>query len=514
MRSLPLICLWTALLMVPPLQAGAEQDSFRLTDDDRFALYATPQQLHWFTDNKLNPLGEMALRWLKNAQQHGLRSQDSALSVLQQQIRSITPDTLRDTDERLTATLMRLAEELALGQVRPAVADPDWHISTDTFNGVSFLTTLLHQNVNAASLDAAMQALLPQNPDYAFLQRMLAEYQHIAKRGGWPAVGQMPLLRPGEQHAELVNVRQRLAVEFPKLNTYTNPLSIYDAELVEVVRKFQRRYSLKVDGIIGSATLEALSVPVSQRIAQLRNSLERLRWLPEAPGERYLMVNLAGYHLTAIEDDQIALNMRVIIGRSYRQTPSFNSAMSHIVFNPYWNVPNKIARLDILPKQQENPTYLAEQQFQVFEQIDDQRIERRIDSIDWQQLSSRYFPYRLRQQPGPLNALGTMKFMFPNPWSIYLHDTPQKELFAQSQRNFSSGCIRVEDPLALAAFSLNRPDSDELIERVLESRQNKGQTLKTPLPVFAIYQTAWSENGEIRFAEDHYGRDARMAKFL
>lgn len=514
MRSLPLLCFWAILLIVPPSQAGAKQGSFSLTDDALQTLYHSPSQLHWFTDQQLNPLGEMAIAWLGKTDQHGLRSSDYQLRRLQQQINNVTAASIRQTDEILTATLLRLSEELALGRIRPAVADPDWHISGDDFDSIAFLATLLHHDADAGALDNALQDLLPKSPDYQFLQQKLAHYQHIAKRGGWPAISDTPLLRPGEQHPELVNIRQRLAVEFNDADVFSNPVDVYDPALVDTVKRFQERYSLKVDGIIGSATRKAMSAPVSQRISQLRTSLERLRWLPENPGERYLMVNLAGYLLTAIENDNVALNMRVIIGRSYRQTPSFSSNMSHIVFNPYWNVPNKLARLDILPKQQADPGYLFEQKFQVFENIDGQRFERRIDSIDWQQLSSRYFPYFLRQQPGPQNALGTMKFMFPNPWSIYLHDTPQKELFAQSQRDFSSGCIRVEDPLALAEFSLNQPDSKQLIERVLASRQNRGQTLHTPLPVYAVYQTAWSENGEIRFAEDHYGRDARMANFL
>lgn len=514
MRSLSLLCLWLILLAAPPLQAGANPDSFSLTDDVREALYDSPTRLHWFNGNNLNPAGEVAVKWLESAEQHGLNRRHYPLPKLQQQLRHMQPAKARGTDELLTASLLRLTEELALGRIRPAVADPDWHISGDAFDSVAFLASLIADKADASTLDNAIAGLLPQTPDYAFLQKMLAQYRQIAKRGGWPAIGDLPLLRPGDQHAEIVNIRQRLAAELTGIDVHHNPVDIYDPQLVDAVKLFQQRYSLKVDGIIGNATHTAMNQPVRQRISQLQTSLERLRWLPNDPGDRYLMVNLAGYHLTAVENNHITLNMRVIIGRSYRQTPSFHSDMSHIVFNPYWTVPNKIARLDILPKQQADPDYLASQQFQVFEKIDDQRIERRISEIDWQQLNSSYFPYILRQQPGPLNALGTMKFMFPNPWSIYLHDTPQKALFAENQRNFSSGCVRVEDPLALAAFSLNQPDSQQLIDNLLASRQNRGKTLNTPLPVYAVYQTAWSENGELRFASDHYGRDSRMAKFL
>ncbi|HET8807278.1 MAG TPA: L,D-transpeptidase family protein, partial [Methylophaga sp.] len=432
MRSLPFFILWTILLIVPPLQAGAKLNNVTLTNDARLALYQEPTQLHWFDNLQLNKRGEVAINWLNNADKHGLKSRDYQLPRLLRQVNNITQDNVREIDELLTANFLRLTEELAIGRIRPAIADPDWHISGDQFDSVIFLDDLLKQNADAELLNNAMQALLPQTPDYGFLQQTLADYHLIAKQGGWPVIGDMPLLKPGEQHAELSNIRQRLAAEFNDISVHSYPVEVYDEQLVEAVKQFQQRYSLKVDGIIGSATRKAMSAPVSQRITQLRTSLERLRWLPDDPGERYLMVNLAGYQLTAIENETIALNMRVIIGRSYRQTPSFNSDMSHIVFNPYWNVPSKIARLDILPKQQADPDFLASQQFQVFEKIDDLRIERDIDEINWQQLSSSYFPYVLRQQPGPLNALGTMKFMFPNPWSIYLHDTTQKELFAQS----------------------------------------------------------------------------------
>lgn len=514
MRSLPLLCLCAFLLAAPPLKADVNPDSFVLTDDVREALYDSPTRLLWLTGGKLNPTGEVAVKWLENVEQHGLNSRDYQLPKLHQRLRHIQPSKARATDEWLTASLLRLTEELALGRIRPAVADPEWHIKEDTFDSVAFLASLIANKADASTLDKAISKLLPQTPDYAFLQKMLAQYRQIAKHGGWPDIGDLPLLRPGDQHAEIVNIRQRLAAELTGIDVHHNPVDIYDPQLVDAVKLFQQRYSLKVDGIIGNATHTAMNQPVRQRISQLQTSLERLRWLPNDPGDRYLMVNLAGYHLTAVDNNRITLNMRVIIGRSYRQTPSFNSEMSHIVFNPYWTVPNKLARLDILPKQQADPDYLASQQFQVFENIDDIRVEREIDEINWWQLSSRYFPYILRQQPGPLNALGTMKFMFANPWSIYLHDTPDKALFDESQRNFSSGCIRVEDPLALAEFSLNQADSRQLIDEVLASRQNRGKTLNTPLPVYAVYQTAWSENGELRFASDHYGRDSRMAKFL
>jgi murein L,D-transpeptidase YcbB/YkuD len=226
------------------------------------------------------------------------------------------------------------------------------------------------------------------------------------------------------------------------------------------------------------------------------------------------MVNLANYRLTAIEDDEVKLDMRVIVGKTKRETPSFSSQMTHIVLNPKWYVPNKLARLDLLPKQQANPGYFARYNFRVFNFEDGIKKEISPDTVDWQAMSEQYFPYSLVQEPGKKNALGQLKFILPNPWKIYLHDTPSKSLFNHSQRNFSAGCIRVEDPLALASFSLSKNSGQQPLLDIISSNENYTAELEQPLSVYAIYATVWLNGDEVMFSPDSYRRDQRMAEYL
>jgi murein L,D-transpeptidase YcbB/YkuD len=285
-------------------------------------------------------------------------------------------------------------------------------------------------------------------------------------------------------------------------------------ELEQVIKQFQRRHSLIADGIIGPATIREMNVPAADRLQQININMERLRWLPDDLGDRYIMVNLANYRLTAIEDDEVKLDMRVIVGKTKRSTPSFSSQMTHIVLNPKWYVPNKLARLDLLPKQQANPGYFERYNFRVFNFEDGNKTEINPDSVDWKALSGQYFPYLLVQDPGKRNALGQLKFILPNPWKIYLHDTPSKSLFNRSQRNFSAGCIRVEDPLALASFSLSKNSKQQPLLDIISSNENYSAELEQPLSVYAIYATVWLNGNEVMFSPDSYRRDQRMAEYL
>ena len=296
----------------------------------------------------------------------------------------------------------------------------------------------------------------------------------------------------------------------------TRPIkrNYYDKELEQVIKQFQRRHSLNGDGIIGPATIRAMNVSAADRLVQININLERLRWLPDDLGDRYIMVNLANYRLTAIEDDQVKLDMRVIVGKTKRSTPSFSSQMTHIVLNPKWYVPNKLARMDLLPKQQASPGYFERYNFRVFNYEDGNKTEISPDSVDWQAVSKQHFPYSLVQDPGKKNALGQLKFILPNPWKIYLHDTPSKSLFNQSQRNFSSGCIRVEEPLALAGFSLSKNSMQQPLLDLISSNESFSAKLEQPLSVYAIYTTVWLNGNEVMFSPDSYQRDQRMAKYF
>lgn len=475
-------------------------------------LYEFPGALLWQEQQQLTSKGHDALDFISSAFIHGLNPEDYHYSTLSQFDLASEKLGPLEYDHLLTTSLLDLIHDLAVGKTDPLLTDPQWHIPRPDFDSVSFL----QQALLSKHFSSSLADIIPSSEIYQSLTTALSQYRSFAERKGWSIIPPLPLLRPGERHQLIPAIRQRLAIEDPILViTNDNENSqLYDDELVSAVKRFQQHNQLKVDGIIGQETQATINISADQRVQQIKVALERYRWLPQQLGERHLIINLASYQLNAIADNQQQLNMRVIVGQQKRQTPSFTSKMTHIVFNPYWHVPPKLARKDLLPKQQKDPNYFYLNNFTVFQKENGQKVEIDPYSIDWQTLTGRRFPYSLRQSPGTNNALGKVKFMFPNPWDIYLHDTPNKELFKHHQRNFSSGCIRVEDPYALADFSLADSAASQLIQQLDDNNENSARHLAKPLPVYAIYSTVWPDKNGINFAKDNYLRDQSIAKHL
>ena len=255
---------------------------------------------------------------------------------------------------------------------------------------------------------------------------------------------------------------------------------------------------------------------MDERIAQIRINLERWRWLPVDLGERHIVVNIAGFRLFVVDSGRTVMTMRAIVGRPYRNTPIFTDVMTYLVFSPYWHVPSGIAGRDILPKIQKDAGYLRANGFQVFRGWDSDRP---IDpgTVAWASLTRANLPYRFRQDPGPQNALGRVKFMFPNDFSVYLHDTPSRDLFNETSRAFSSGCVRVEQPADLAMYLLNDPVGWDrhAIDSAMNQRRERTVRLRASMPVHLLYWTAWAgDDGTLEFPIDIYGRDARLRRAL
>jgi len=389
-----------------------------------------------------------ALGFIANSVHHGLNPNDYHYDLLLHSDPTISKINAQRFDLLLTDGLLKLMHDIVVGHLDPAVVDPKWSIPREPFYAAKFLQFALNVDYFKACLDA----LIPTSNQYQQIKIAATRYQEYVDRGGWSKIPKSPVLRVGDVHRNIPVIRERLAFENNKFTSISS--SFFDENLEQAVKQFQRRHSLKIDGIIGPDTSRAMNVSAAERLQQIKVNLERIRWLPSNLGERYIMVNLANYRLTAVDDDQVKLDMRVIVGKKKRPTPSFVSKMTHVVLNPHWYVPAKLARLDLLPKQQSDPDYFDHYNFRVFSDKNGKRTEVDPNSIDWQSMSKRHFPYSLVQNPGENNALGRLKFIVPNPWSIYLHDTPAKNLFDKTNRNFSSGCIRVEDPFALAKFSL------------------------------------------------------------
>jgi murein L,D-transpeptidase YcbB/YkuD len=292
---------------------------------------------------------------------------------------------------------------------------------------------------------------------------------------------------------------------------------VFDDDLVEGVKRFQYRHGLDPDGAVGEATLEALNVPVECRIEQIKANLERWRWLPSDFGERYILVNIAAFSLDVIENGRSAMKIPVIVGRDYRETPVFGADMTYVVLNPTWTVPPKLAVEDILPKVRKNPEFLGTQKIRVFSDWTEKAAEVDPATIDWSALGAARFPYLLRQDPGPENALGRIAFMLPNAYSVYLHDTPERGLFQRAERDFSSGCIRVADPIGLAEYLLAGEAGWDRrgIMAAIEKGATRSVPLPKPIPVFVVYLTAWvDEGGVTHFQRDVYNRDPVLIRAL
>ncbi|MDH5553504.1 MAG: L,D-transpeptidase family protein, partial [Nitrosomonas sp.] len=347
----------------------------------------------------------------------------------------------------------------------------------------------------------------------------LVRYREFASRQAtWLHIPNTPLIRPGTAHGVIPLIRMRMTQAYAldgvsEYNVRLNNSHYYDDELVAAIKAFQAQHGLNTDGIIGKNTLKALNTTLEWKIRQLRINMERLRWLPRDLGERYLLVNLAGFWLAAAEQGEHVLNMRIIVGRDYRSTPSFSSHVSHMILNPYWNIPASIARKDLLPKQQKDPDFFASANIKVYSSYNYDVEALDPATIDWMEIK-KGFSYILRQDPGENNALGTIKFMFPNDFNIYLHDTPSKALFQKDIRAFSSGCIRLELPLKLAAFALNDPTVSTEFVDALASGKTTTMNLSRRLPIYLVYMTTWVDDlNKVHFSPDTYGRDSRALRY-
>jgi len=309
-------------------------------------------------------------------------------------------------------------------------------------------------------------------------------------------------------------LRLRLAADGRTKPQQQTPFTLYDAALEAQVRAFQATHGLSVDGVVGPRTRAALNVPRARRIDQLRVNLERLRWIARDLPARFLAVNIAAFEAGLIADGKLLWRARTIVGRPYRQTPVFRAQITSLEINPTWTVPPGILRQDVLPALRRDPAYLQAKGLQVFD-----RTGAPVDpaTLDWTTLATGAFPYVLRQPPGDDNSLGRIKFLFPNPYTVYLHDTPARDLFAQESRVFSSGCIRLERPFELAHLLLAGDPAwpPEKVQATLDSGVRTPIALRDPLPILLLYLTAYvdAENA-VNFRDDVYRRDAKVLEAL
>ncbi len=446
---------------------------------------------------------------LNPADYHG-----ALLSELALRARGDLPEDMQaDIDLLFSDAFLLAASHLLEGKVNPQTIHAEWSASRQPQDLAVTLADALRNNTIAATLDS----LRPTHRAYAKLMEARNRLTPLLGHP-WLPIADGPSIHPGNLDPRLPEIRRRLTalgdIQAPAdpETTVTDP-TLYSEDLDLVIPSFQARHGLEPDGIIGKKTLAAVNLLPVERIRQIDASLERWRWLPQSLGEDYVIVNIAGFGLQLVMDGREALRSRVIVGQPYRQTPVFSDRIRYLVFNPTWTVPRKLMIEDLLPLIIRDPGYLERQGISVYQGWGAERQEIDPATIDWSSLSRDNFPYQLVQAPGPLNALGQVKFMFPNPYAVYLHDTPGQYLFGRQERSFSSGCIRVEKPMELAEQLLaGAPEwNRKNIDRLLEEKTPVTAVLPDPIPIYIQYWTAWvDEDGRIQFRDDIYNRDFRL----
>lgn len=416
------------------------------------------------------------------------------------------PAEVAGTELELSASLVRYATDLKVGRLPPTRTDQQGNVLRKEVDAGAVLAGA----ADAADLGAYLRSLAPANSLYAGLRRSLAEYRRAAGRGGWPDPAP-DRLEAGSEGEPVERLRGILRVTGDLVGSGERQGgAVFDQALDTAVRGFQARHGLPVDGVIGTETREAMAVGVDERLRQILLNMERVRWLPDDLGDPHIMVNLAGFTMSYVEAGAETMTMRAIVGKPGRSSPEFSGLITYLEVNPSWSVPRTITVEDLLPKIRKDPRFLANNGFSL-RTPDGGSVD--AQSVDWSAVGANSFPYSLRQKPGPTNALGQVKFMFPNAFDVYLHDTPARGLFSQPVRAYSSGCIRLEKPVELAAKLLeaNGNWSDERVRAAIARCETRSVTLARPVPVHLTYLTSWRDvDGTIQFRNDIYGRDREM----
>jgi murein L,D-transpeptidase YcbB/YkuD len=499
-----------------PAFVGHDKDSARLWALTRQFYQKRDDRFAWIDGRHPRPQMDDLIRVLQHVDRDGLdpalydaatlaeRRKEAGRGFLT--AKGFDPEKAATLDVWLTYLYLEYASDIVSGVGGLAHADPNWQIKPARVDPVALLDAAIERNRIAQSLED----LLPRDPQYVSLRDMLAKYRETAKRGGWPPVPARLKLKPGQQSAAVPAIAKRLAVTRDYTGGIDQRATMYGPELQEAVRRFQRRHGLEPDGAIGPAVVEEMNVPVAARIAQIALNLERLRWLPRDLGDRHILVNIPEYRLEVWDHGEVPLAMKVVVGKKDTPTPIFDDQMTHVVFAPYWNVPTDIVQKETLPHVMRDPTFLAKTNMEVLD-----KTGRVIDpsSVDLSNPDA----YRFRQRPGASNSLGSVKFMFPNQFNVYLHDTPADSLFARATRSFSHGCVRIERPEDLAVYVLgDQPEwTRERIEAAMHGGEEKAVKLREPLPVFLGYWTARvSPDGLAQFRRDIYGIDRRQTALL
>ena len=426
------------------------------------------------------------------------------------------PVRLADLDLLLTDAFITLGCHLSGGCVDPITIKSKWFAKRSSVD----VASVLEQAIRKRQIREAVMRLRPEQASYDRLRQALAVYRSMLAKGEWPQVSKGPVLRRGSVSGRVLQLKRRLVAshDIDYIETDDgNTADIFDEELEQSVRDFQKRHGLKADGVVGPATLKALNVPLKKRIRQIELNMERLRWILGNVEQRSIVVNIANFELYVREKGKSVLSMKVVVGKPYLDTPVFTSKMTYLIINPSWNIPDSIARKEILRAIRKDPGYLDKEKIHVLKGWGSREEEIDPNTIDWSRITPGNLPYRFRQEPGPLNPLGRLKFMLPNKFNVYLHDTPAKTLFSANVRAFSHGCTRIQEPVELAEYLLRDDPKWPPVRLLTAIDEGTEQEVRIPRPlnVHFLYLTAWvDDNGILQFRNDIYGRDKRLDEAL
>jgi L,D-transpeptidase YcbB len=499
-----------AALQAPELSCGAVSlDRQRLVPYYKGAAETAPL---WVSARGNGARAQRLRTALQNAGQEGLLPARYRIADIEAYWSASTPIEQACLDLLLTAGFDRFSRDVRRGLTGPHEADSSWYLRASPFDPVAAL--------QAAGTDGDLARLLetlpPVHTAYTRLRTALARYRRLADQGGWQPLPPGPKLVPNDEHEQVALLRARLRSEgdLPRLALSFG--TRYDASLAAAVKEYQRRHGLHADGIVGLRTRAALNVPAAERAAQLRRAMERWRWLPRDFGRHYILANTAGFELAVVEDSKTLLRMRTINGTPDQATPSFGTTLQSLIINPYWYVPERIARDRLWPRAQANPDYLGARGFRVFDTRNGSWRELDPARLDWTRINGNGSGVRLRQEPGPANLMGRLSFVLPNPFDVFLHDTPERALFARDTRTFSEGCVRIENAMALARHTLRRrPEwTAARIQEEIDALRHQTLPLPEPIPVYVLYLPSWvDDKGRVQFRDDPYGRESVLASY-
>jgi L,D-transpeptidase YcbB len=505
-----------------------KQANFSNRAEDLDALYKRANyQLLWLGNSNSAKNTADALDLLANASAHGLIQGNYDIDTLRKKyslaltLESTAYTDLALYDTALSIAMLRFLHDLHYGRVNPQGINFNLQLREKKLTD---LPALIKDSLTLNTVSQLPLLAEPKLNQYQKLKSALASYRLIAANSPAFIFTVKGKLRAGEHHPQLVELSKFLSSvgdlpEHGSINT-TEKNPKYTADLVEAVKKFQLRHGQTPDGTIGPSTVAAINEPLSQRVTQIELAMERLRWLPELEVGRSIIVNIPAFQLWAIDDinniDVNITNMRVVVGKSLKnQTPVLMAKMSFIEFMPYWNVPKNILKDEILPKLTRNPGYLASQNMEVVSNFGNSAKPVSLNSEAMEKLKRGV--YRVRQRPGNRNSLGKVKFIFPNKDDVYLHDTPANSLFSKSRRDFSHGCVRVENPKALAEFALKNQGNwnADTIKKAMHKPAMQHVELRNPIPVLFFYTTSFvDQSNNLAFYQDIYGHDSVLLEAL